>query len=112
MAYRDHKLGALVRNDPAAAALKIGALFARYTTRAAVAAAVGVNVKTLSSWLACLASKGHADPRPAERKRRTATLDVRKKALALKARGFTPQEAAEAVGFSAKTVSRWFAVAS
>lgn len=60
MAYRESRLGLLVRMDPRRAADRIISAFKRKAGNAThTAAMLGVDLRTLNRWLQSLASAGH-----------------------------------------------------
>lgn len=63
MAFRHHSLGAKVATDPASAYADLVELFREHRSRDAVAAALEVDCKTLTRWIAKLTKSGLADPR-------------------------------------------------
>lgn len=66
MAYRESKLGLMVRLEPAKAATLITAEIKRKKTLQAAAAALGESYRSLTRWVGQLRKSGHMAPRNPE----------------------------------------------
>ncbi len=109
MSFRHQQLGSLVVSDPKRAGERLTELFNLHGSLTKVARALPADSRTVARWIDRIVDAGFADPRVASgvKRRATGSPAAKKKARALAARGFTPEQSAAQLGFAPKTIARW-----